>query len=219
LQLQRLKLHHEKQKQEVSQFGTMEGKKGGQISGVTKETKQVEVQVQRSYAEMVIGDQGMGIALDTQATGEVAPKLSKERAQFKEIAAKNLAQQDMDFLEDQERIMETLISLQKQISSYLRKLEMGWGKKEKETKRDPVVEGDGLKTEAPSGEKEAGLGTDKGTTEPFGDVECLGQLGDQVTQLVDVAGVNVGDTESASLRKLAKFVPISERQKNSNNDD
>jgi hypothetical protein len=197
----------------------------------------VEVQVQRSYAEMVIGDQGMGVALDTQAAGEVAPKLSKERAQFKEIAAENLALQDMDFLEEQERIKETLISLQKQISSYLRKLEMGWGKKEKETKRDPVVEGDGLKTEAPSGKKEAGLGAvqpiqlvdpvekeagpgvDKGTIEPFGDVECLGQLGDQVTQLVDVAGVNVGDTESASLRKLAEFVPISERQKNSNIDD
>jgi hypothetical protein len=129
LQLQRLKL---------------EGKKGGgQTSGVTKETKQVEVQVQRSYAETVVGVQGMGGALDSQAAGKVA--------------AENLALQDMECLENQESIKETLLSLQKQISSYLRKLELCWGKKEKETEGDQVVEGDGLKTRAPSGE-EAGLG-------------------------------------------------------------
>jgi hypothetical protein len=145
-------------KQEVSLVGTLEGKKGGgQTSGVTKETKQVEVQVQRSYAETVVGVQGMGGALDSQAAGKVAPKLSKERAQYKEIAAENLALQDMECLENQESIKETLLSLQKQISSYLRKLELCWGKKEKETEGDQVVEGDGLKTRAPSGE-EAGLG-------------------------------------------------------------
>jgi hypothetical protein len=83
---------------------------------------------------MVVGDQGMGGALNSQAAGEVAPKLSKERAQYKEITAKNLALQDMECLENQESIKEMLISLQKQISSYLRKLELGWGKKEKETK-------------------------------------------------------------------------------------
>jgi hypothetical protein len=48
--------------------------------------------------------------------------------------------------------------LQKQISSYLRKLERGWGKKEKETKVDQVMEGGGLKRGAPSGEMEVGLG-------------------------------------------------------------
>jgi hypothetical protein len=40
LQLQRLKLHHEKQKREGSLVGKLEGKKvGGQTSGVNKETK------------------------------------------------------------------------------------------------------------------------------------------------------------------------------------
>ena len=116
----------------------------------------MEVQVQRSYAEMVVGDQGQGSVLDSQVTGEVAPKL--ERAQDKEITAVNHALQDMERLENLESIKETLLSLQKQISSYLRKLEQGWGEKEKETNLDQVVEGDGLKTGAPSGEIEAGLG-------------------------------------------------------------
>jgi hypothetical protein len=157
LQLQRLKLHHEKQKREVSLVGNLEGKKvGGQTSGVNKETKRMEVQVQRSYAETVVGDQGQGGAVVSQVAGEVAPKL--ERAQDKEFAVVNHALQDMERLENQESIKETLLSLQKQISSYLRKLERGWGKKEKETKVDQGVEGDGLKTGAPSGEMEAGLG-------------------------------------------------------------
>jgi hypothetical protein len=151
LQLQRLKLHHEKQKREVSLVGKLEGKKvGGQTSGVNKETKRMEVQVRRSYAETVVGDQGQGGALDSQVVGEVAPKL--ERAQDKEIVAENHALQDMERLENQESIKETLLSLQKQISSYLRKLERGWGKKEKETKVDQVVEGDGLKTGAKWGD-------------------------------------------------------------------
>ena len=157
LQLQRLKLHHEKQKREVSLVGKLEGKKvGGQTSGVNKETKRMEVQVQRSYAEMVVGDQGQGGDLDSQVAGEVAPNL--ERAQDKEITAVNHALQDMERLENLESIKETLLSLQKQISSYLRQLERGWGKKEKVTNLDQVVVGDGLKTGAPRGEMEAGLG-------------------------------------------------------------
>jgi hypothetical protein len=99
LQLQRLKLHHEKQKREVSLVGKLEGKKvGGKTSGVNKETKRMEVQVQQSYVETVVGDQGQGSALDSQVTGEVAPKL--EKVQDKEIAAVNHALQDMERLEN-----------------------------------------------------------------------------------------------------------------------
>jgi hypothetical protein len=160
LQLQRLKLHHEKQKQEVSLAETLERETGGgQNSGVTEETKCMAVQVQRSYAEAVVEDQVTGGALDLQAAGEGVPRLSKERAQYKESVTENHAMQDMEYLENQEGIKETLLSLQKQISSYLRKLELGWGKKKlKEKKVDQVVEGDGLKSVAPGGEKEVGLG-------------------------------------------------------------
>jgi hypothetical protein len=158
LQLQRLKLHHEKQKQEVSLVETLEGKKGGgQNNGVAEENKRMEVQVQRSYAEAVVGDRVTGGAIDLLAAGEGAPKLSKERAQYNESVAENHALQDMECLENQESIKETLLSLQNQISSYLRKLELGWGKKLKEKKMDKVVGGDGLKSMAPGGEKEAGL--------------------------------------------------------------
>jgi hypothetical protein len=160
LQLQRLKLHHEKQKQEVSLAETLERETGGgQNSGVYEETKCMALQVQRSYAEAVVGDQVTGGALDLQAAGEGVPRLSKEREQYKESVTENHTMQDMEYLENQEDIKETLLSLQKQISSYLRKLELGWGKKRlKEKKVDQVVEGDGLKSVVPGGEKEVGLG-------------------------------------------------------------
>jgi 2-C-methyl-D-erythritol 4-phosphate cytidylyltransferase len=78
--------------------------------------------------------------------------------QYKEIAAKNLALHKLEFLEHQESIKEILLSLQKQITSYLNKLDLGWGNKEKETQLDRVIEGNGLKTGALRGEKGDGPG-------------------------------------------------------------
>jgi hypothetical protein len=146
-------LYHEKQKETVSLVEASEGKKGGQISGGTTEMKRLETQVQRSYAETARGDQGLFDALGSQAAGEDASKSIKEGAQF---VAENLSWQDMERLENQESIKEFLLSLQKQISSCLRRLEVGWGNKENIL--DQVAVGNGLKIGVPSGEKEAGLG-------------------------------------------------------------
>ncbi|KAE8037991.1 hypothetical protein FH972_010539 [Carpinus fangiana] len=161
-QLQKLKVHHEKQKEAASLGGTSEEEKGeGKTSGATTETKPVEIKAQRSYAKKVIGVQSSKVA------GEVAPKLIKEGANSRMtetvIAAENLASQRVEHLEDKENIKELLLSLQNQISSCLRKLEMGWGNKEPETKLKPIDEGGGLKTRALSGDNEAGLGPVKPT--------------------------------------------------------
>jgi hypothetical protein len=161
-QLQKLKMHHEKQKEAATLGGASEGEKGeGNTSGATTETKPVEIKAQRSYAEKVIGVQASKVA------GEVAPKLIKEGANSRMtetvIAAENLASQGVERLENQENIKELLLSLQNQISSCLRKLEMGWGNKEPETKLKPIVEGGGPETRAPRGDNEAGLGPVKPT--------------------------------------------------------
>jgi hypothetical protein len=97
-QLQKLKVHHEKQKEVASLGEASEGKKGGgETSGATKETKPVEIQAQRLYAETVISVQV------SKAAGEVAPKLIKEGAQSRTtemvIVAENLARQDVERLE------------------------------------------------------------------------------------------------------------------------
>ena len=109
----------------------------------------------RRLNEMVRGDQGPFDALGSQAAGEDAEKSIKAGAQF---AAENLAGQDMERLENQESIKQFLLSLQKQISSCLRRLELGWRDEEKENILEQVAEGNGLKVGASSGVKEAGLG-------------------------------------------------------------
>jgi hypothetical protein len=155
LQLQRLKLHHEKQREKVSLVEESEGKKGGLISGGTHEIKQLETKVQRSYAEMVKGEQGPTDALAPQVAGEVVANSSKEGAQF---MAENLAGQNMERPENKESIKEFLLSLQKQISNCLRRLDLGWGEDEKENVREQEAEGNGRKVGTSSGVKEAGLG-------------------------------------------------------------
>jgi hypothetical protein len=159
-QLQRLKTHHEKQKQKQAGplCGASEGGKGEEkMSGATEEMKPVKAQ--RSYAETVIGAQG------SKAAGEAAPKLFKEGTQSRltetAIAAVNFARHEEERQEDQENLKELLLSLQNQVSRCLRQLEVGWGNKEKEPKLDPTEEGDGLKTRQPSEEKETGLGSAK----------------------------------------------------------
>jgi hypothetical protein len=155
LQLQRLKLHHEKQKEKVSLVEEPEGKKGGQSSGGTQEIKKLETNAQRSYAETVKGDQGPINALASQVAGEVAANSIKEGAHF---MAENLAGQNRERMENKESIKQFLLSLQKQISSCLRRLELGWGEEEKENAREQAAEGNGPKVGTSSAVKEAGLG-------------------------------------------------------------
>ena len=103
-------MHHKKQKEVATLGGALERKKGGgKTNGVTKETKPVEIQAQRSFAETVIGVQV------SKAANEVALKLIKERAQSRAtetvIAAKNLVRQDVEPVENQKNIKELLLFL------------------------------------------------------------------------------------------------------------
>ena len=129
VQLQRLKLHYEKQGERNSSFEAQVGKKTvGQKGGGEEEKLPVGI----TYAAAVVGEKA--IAGETQIAGEGVSNLK---------GTKSTAVVPGDHIEHQSEILapqyqgvnmqglkERLVCLQKEISSCLQKLEMGWAIKE-----------------------------------------------------------------------------------------
>jgi hypothetical protein len=162
VQLQRLKIHHEKNRQKIGADRELVGKKE-QSSG----EQQTKPPVKITYAAAVVGEKAMAcetktagdgvqkaktslgimhaeamvggkeMAGKTQVAGEGPSKLVSEGAKISAICSGDHAQSDCAILrpqnqgEDIQGIKEILISLQREVSSCLYKLEMGWGNKGK----------------------------------------------------------------------------------------
>jgi hypothetical protein len=162
VQLQRLKIHHEKNRQKIGADRELVGKKE-QSSGV----QQTKPPVKITYAAAVVGEKAMAgetktagdgvqkaktslgimhaeamvggkeMAGKTQVAGEGPSKLVSEGAKISAICSGDHAQADCAILrpqnqgEDIQGMKEILISLQREVTSCLYKLEMGWGNKGK----------------------------------------------------------------------------------------
>jgi hypothetical protein len=162
VQLQRLKIHQEKNRQKIGADRELVGKKE-QSSGV----QQTKPQVKITYAAAVVGEKAMAgetqtagdgvqkektslgithaeamvggkeMAGKTQVAGEGPSKLVSEGANISAICSGDHTQPDGAILrpqnqgEDIQGIKEILISLQREVSSCLYKLEMGVGNKGK----------------------------------------------------------------------------------------
>jgi hypothetical protein len=130
VQLQRLKMHHEKQRKMILPAGAPVGKKE-QLNGVHKAKTQVGI----TYAVAVVGEKVM--AGETQVTGDGVSKLDLEGANSTEICPGDHVQQRPEILTlqyqggDMHGLKEILLSLQREVASCLYKLEMGWGNKGK----------------------------------------------------------------------------------------
>jgi hypothetical protein len=128
VQLQRLKMHHEKQRKMILPAGALVGKKE-QSNGVPKAKTQVGI----TYAAAVVGEKVM--AGETQVAGDGISKLDLEGANYKAISPGDHVQQRPEILTtqfqggDTQVLKEILLSLQKEVASCLYKMEMGWGNK------------------------------------------------------------------------------------------
>jgi hypothetical protein len=149
-QLQRLKMHYEKDREGVSTGVVSEGMKQKQQScGETKESQPVGTLARRSYAAAVVGEKVMDGDC-TEATGEggqspskagvnVTERLGGDHVQQKREDAHILERlggdhvlQQLEILKRNKEITiikEILISLQTDVANCLHMLELGWGKK------------------------------------------------------------------------------------------
>jgi hypothetical protein len=180
-QLQRLKMHYEKNREGVSTEEDSEGRKQKkQPCGETKETQLVGHSDRRSYAAAVV--RGKITAGDfTQATSEGGTIPSKEGANVKERLGGDHVQhkmegafranimerlggdhvlQQMEILTRNNQeitlIKDILISLQKDVASCLQRLEMGWGKNGYDIQMGSDKGVQGLTDRASKGEKADG---------------------------------------------------------------
>jgi hypothetical protein len=149
IQLQRLKAHFEKQKEQASSGGALEGTKTvGKMSGLSKETPHGGNHVQRSYAEAVAGEKGKDDDSRIQVAGRVVPKpfmegvvdkgivtgqleMGLERARFMAMDSRDHVQHQKEIMAPQHTgvdlhgLKTILVALQSEIASCLQKLEMG----------------------------------------------------------------------------------------------
>jgi hypothetical protein len=129
VQLQRLKMHHEKQRKMILPAGALVGKKE-QSNGVPKAKTQVGI----TYAAAVVGEKVM--VGETQVAGDGVSKLDLEGANYTaKITPGDHVKQRPEILTtqyqggDTQILKDILLSLQKEVASCLYKLEMGWGNK------------------------------------------------------------------------------------------
>jgi hypothetical protein len=174
-QLQRLKMHYEKDREGVSTGVVLEGMKQKQQScGETKESQPVGTLARRSYAAAVVGEKVMAGDC-TEATGEggqfpskagvnVTERLGGDQVQQKREDAHILERLGGDHILQQLEILkrnnketkEILISLKTDVANCLHMLELGWGKKGSVIQMGTDKGEQGLKDWDSRGEKEDG---------------------------------------------------------------
>ena len=142
------------------------------MSGLSKETSSGGKHVQRSYAEVVVGEKGKDGDSEIQIAGRVVPKqfmegagdkgitvgqleIGLERARFTATIFEDHVQHQKEILAPQhtgvdlQGLKTILVALQSEIASCLQKLEMGWDNKGKGKGESGLKHGEN---------KEAGLG-------------------------------------------------------------